>query len=625
MKKFLLSLAMAVCLGMGASAATHTYGYAGDEMTGVGTYTSGTNYAAAIKVPAEVAAQMKGSKVTIVNVGFHSGVAKAVNVFITKDLYGTPVVTKSGNVRARQITNFVLDTPYEIDGDEFYIGYTYRQSTATGTPIAFDGNKAGANDCFDMLAVYSDGGEAKYDHYGDQFGALMISAVVDGDNYPKNAALVYKVATPSRTYPGDQIPYTLSIKNMGADPISSVTVSTQVGDGAVAGGEYTFDTPVAFGETGSLEFSGTSNEDTLALPISGSVMKVNGADNVWGGYTTTATMINSATVSTRMPVIEEYTGTGCGYCPIGWLGLENMRDKYPNDAICIGVHLYNSTDPMYVKSYQAWAAANITGAPQATCNRSKKIGTFSPSVAACEAAYAEISKDIVSTPVRIWAWYPENGDKTQIETRVNVIPAEDMDNLNYGLAWVYTRDGMGPYYQSNYYAGGGLGTMGGFESLPSSTPLMYNDVARNIFYWNGMTGSVPTSLKKGHTHVYDFTVPLNTADKEDVHGDLNFIVLLCNKSTGEIVTAAKCKIGEKPTPEQSGVDAPYESVAPADIIAAPGMICVDGDVEFFDIYNLDGTHVASAQGAATVSVAPGMYIVRAKAAGKFSTAKVAVK
>ena len=87
MKKTLLSgiLGIAGMILPTAMADTLTYGMCGDEISGIGTGMSGTNYSAAIEVPEAVAQAMKGSKVSEVLIGFGSGMAKQAYIYFTYD------------------------------------------------------------------------------------------------------------------------------------------------------------------------------------------------------------------------------------------------------------------------------------------------------------------------------------------------------------------------------------------------------------------------------------------------------------------------------------------------------------------------------------------------------------
>lgn len=621
---FTLILSFLALTGAFTAQADFQYRLAGDTFTGVGTGQGGTNYSTVLHVPAEVSKQMAGSQIKSVTIGFGSGVAKTVTVFITKDLGGDPVYTQTGSVKAQKLSEVALTTPYTIDGGEFYIGYDYRQSTSSGNPIGFDGNKAGANEYFDMIAVYSDGGEKKYEHLGSQFGNASLFFTITGDNLPTSSVLPSGINMPIHSLVGEEFTYTVTIRNMGNNNVNSVKLSHDI-CGNTSETTNTFSTPIKPGETAQLSFTGSSDMEMMNLPVKVSVTEVNGSANPWAVSTLTGTLSNSNKVSPRTVVIEEYTGVTCGYCPMGWLALESMREKYPNDYIGIAVHNYSSAygaDPMNCSAYQSWCSRWIDGAPQATANRVASIGNFQPNVSNCEIVYNEIHS-MIPISLKIWAWYAEEGVDTKLNTRVATTFEGDIDNLNYGLAWVITEDNVGPYNQSNYFAGGSYGAMGGFENKSSTVSLMFNDVARNIFHWNGLTGSIPTKMTAGNTHYTDFEMPI-AANGTIKHADTNIIALLINKGTGEIVTAAKCKIGKDPT---SGVNnVVTDKVVAAEIKAIRGGVKVEGAVKSVEIYTLAGIRVASAGEGGTFNLPAGIYLVRAiDADNKATASKVVVR
>jgi hypothetical protein len=67
--------------------------------------------------------------------------------------------------------------------------------------------------------------------------------------------------------------------------------------------------------------------------------------------------------------------------------------------------------------------------------------------------------------------------------------------------------------QSNAYAGGGSGEMGGFEILPNPVPasqMVYDHVARTILpSFTGQSGSIPSSVSMGEVHSYTFSVTVD--------------------------------------------------------------------------------------------------------------------
>ena len=68
------------------------------------------------------------------------------------------------------------------------------------------------------------------------------------------------------------------------------------------------------------------------------------------------------------------------------------------------------------------------------------------------------------------------------------------------------------WVQSNYYADGSMGEMGGFESMESSiVGIPYNDVAIQMSRIGGITGSLPSTIKaeRGLSYPYARTFSLS--------------------------------------------------------------------------------------------------------------------
>ena len=61
------------------------------------------------------------------------------------------------------------------------------------------------------------------------------------------------------------------------------------------------------------------------------------------------------------PLIEEYTGTWCGWCPRGFTGMEMLRETFGEDFIGVAIH---NQDPMAVLTTSQYPS-NIQGFPSA--------------------------------------------------------------------------------------------------------------------------------------------------------------------------------------------------------------------------------------------------------------------
>lgn len=616
MRKLLLTLSLALTL-LGVRAESLSYGICTETINTVGTGSPGTNYSAAIEVPEAVAKALAGNKVTAVSIGFGSGLAKVANIYLTYDLTAEPFYTQQEKkLKVNHFNDVELTTPYVIEGKKFYIGYTYRQSSSSGKPIGFDGVPHPGLDSFSHLAVYGDDGTPEWLTY-PQFGALTLRATIEGDNFPTASAVPYEITLPDAVGVGKEFNYSVSVYNLSNTPINSLSVSSAFGSAEAQSQNFDLAEPIAPGAVGTVKLSATTDEENMELPVKASVSTVNGAENLWAAQPLSTTVVASDFVFPRVIVIEEGTGVDCGWCPAGYVALEQMREKNLDDYIGIAVHNYGyPADPMHCASYISWEDwVHPKGYPFATLNRLAAVGYFSPQPSTCENLYNEF-REMINIGLDITAKYADES-KENLDVTVTTRFGQDIPSLNYGIALVQTEDNVGPYNQKNNFAGGGSGEMFGFEKEGAFVSLTYNDVARSTLNWNGKDGSIPTSVKKGEDYIYTEKMPILPEHRDDggltqKHGDTNVIALLINRNDNSIITAAKCHI-EGTTPSVS-VDA-VSNAAPAKIIAGAGEIAVVGEFTAATVYTTAGVKVASLKAADAVSVPAGLYIVRVEAAG----------
>ena len=119
---------------------------------------------------------------------------------------------------------------------------------------------------------------------------------------------------------------------------------------------------------------------------------------------------------------------------------------------------------------------------------------------------------------------------------------------NYKIACALTEDNVtgtsSGYNQSNAYAGGGNGVMGGYESLPNPVPaaqMIYDHVARAISpSFEGSSASLPGTINAGESHIsnFSFTLPADW-DENNMH-----IIGLLIDPSGRIDNAASTSISE---------------------------------------------------------------------------------
>lgn len=237
----------------------------------------------------------------------------------------------------------------------------------------------------------------------------------------------------------------------------------------------------------------------------------------------------------KMVVGEEATGTWCGWCPRGTVAM----DKFENDfgPYWAGVAVHNG-DPMTDAVYDAGIGAFIGGYPSALVDRGPEVDPGSMTNQFL--ARLQVAPTAYITNVSNW-----NAATRVLEVTVTADFQMAADNT-YKLACVITEDDVtgtdGGYAQTNYYAGGGNGVMGGFEILASPVPaadMVYDHVARGIQPgWDGDATVFPAVVNSGEQHsgTFTFTLPVDW-DESKMH-----VIGMLIDGSGQIDNAGKSTI-----------------------------------------------------------------------------------
>jgi Outer membrane protein Omp28/Secretion system C-terminal sorting domain len=279
----------------------------------------------------------------------------------------------------------------------------------------------------------------------------------------------------------------------------------------------------------------------LATGINNAVVtisNVNGGNDDNAADNTLTQQVNPVVPAAGKIVVgEEATGTWCQWCPRGAV----FMDKFANDynGFWAGIAVHNG-DPMTVTDYDAGIGTLIGGYPSALVDR---VGDVDPS---------QMSSDFFTRLQTAPKGVLTNGATWDPVTRtLNVSVTTEMMQATtgaYKVACVLTEDevtGTGSgYNQSNAYAGGNNGVMGGFESLPSPVPaaqMVYDHVARAIApSFTGQTGVIAATTTVGDSYTANFTFTLpSTWDETQMH-----IVGMLIDPQGKIDNAGYTNINE---------------------------------------------------------------------------------
>lgn len=227
-------------------------------------------------------------------------------------------------------------------------------------------------------------------------------------------------------------------------------------------------------------------------------------------------------------VIEEATGTWCGYCPRGIVMLDYIRQNYSDRIFPIAVH---KGDEMEIAEYKGFINEYVAGFPAAFANRIQEVDISNNGA---DNLYDNIKDQTTYASVSMSAKVAGNTLVVDATTEFAI----DID-MEHRLSFVVVEDGVGPYFQTNNYGeGSGLGT---WDTAGSRVLHEFNDVAREIKTYEGIEGSLPYNLRAGNKYSYSTEINLSNLQSST----FRVIAMIINKESGEIVNSTQYTV----TPE----------------------------------------------------------------------------
>lgn len=552
MRKILLLFLMA-SLGCVCQAVVVPVGYSNGEVavTASGYELSGKGHvSAAVYVTPDLLTTYAGNQVVGVRAGVYTNkYCDSLRVWVRKSLNGenlaTGVVRRSGS-GVKPVTGWneiMFDTPYDFnDGEGFYIGYTYSQKYAD-KPISIVGEPR-ANTSFVQLGVGKEWQDVSAD------GVLSIECLIDGTNMP---------------------PYDLKVissEGMLEGP-GIFSVSTKIANfGSAAATEYdltfsaegynhvaTCKTPITVGKEENVMVVLENVPDGVGIdkPLTVTVTRIAGGEDV-------NPLNNSAQVAAKVArnvVVEEFTGTGCGWCPRGLVGMKKMRDIYGSRFVGIGLHQYNSSDPMYISDYEALP---FQGAPQCMIDREVLTDPYygSDEIDICHNIDKEIAKGAF---VSVFVDGEYNEAKTAVNATVKVQAYDNLSGLR--LALVLIADSLqgtaNSWRQQNYYSQYTSSQVGADEIIAqfckdgefgqSSFFWPFDDVALSSYKENGKYSVELGNFTNGDSKELSYTVnmPTKQALLDVIDYNKVAVIAIVLDNTGKVLNANKYYLGTTET------------------------------------------------------------------------------
>jgi len=438
------------------------------------------------------AAHLTGMKVKAISVPFlstaglsNTKVWLSTSLELNADGTFTPNLTsKDFTVKENGFTTVMLDQAYEIPEDGIYIGYTftheydYDAESDDNTPVVLTGYTSGGFMIFSDK-VYRLGWATLTGEEGD----LALEAVLTGGQ--SDAAefnTIYDAHLAVNTTGEAQA----EIVNFGYNGLQSISTNYKLlGDGIEKNGQLDVDgigLPRVFGAYKVVPLDVPASPITVDCVYYTDVETANGKANPIDDNEAQCNVFVVNFLPKKRPLMEEYTGTWCGYCPRGYVGLEKMAELYPEDFIALS---YHNGDPMEVMEDYMFPN-EVDGFPAAFIDRTKEVDAYhgdGEDDFGIEPFWKNVCTEFGTADIDVEASWTEDESAIRVKSTAKFPRSEE--SAGYTMSYAVVADGLtgtgDDWAQANYYAGGTYGSplyMDQFSSTDESrvAGLVFNDV-----------------------------------------------------------------------------------------------------------------------------------------------------
>ena len=459
------------------------------------------------------------------------------------------IASNVGNV-ADGHAEVLFDEPYEIGENGFFAGYTI-PVTVEERPMMITSDKMGGGFWLHTTAAYRNWTDMS------SMGSPCIELILEGQQ--ENAATIILPA---------------NIFSKKDAPIYVNATLYNHGTSTLTASEYTYEIN-GVTNTATLNSNikgdhwGRSSNITIELPaiaeagnypLTVTVTKANNADNQDVEPTHTGMVNIMDFVPVHRVLVEEYTGTWCGWCTRGLVAMQLLAEAYGDDFIGVA---YHNEDPMAIMNEYP---SPVQGFPSAFVERYYDVDPyygyeFDGFGMKDLVDYLMTQLAVVDLNVKA-EWADES--KTELKTTVESNFVMNAPGSDYGIEVMLVEDDMyGPagsdWDQHNYYADmadeyASEPNLGQLCELPDVIEgYHFNDV---LVATSGVVDeSLPESIVANTVNSYEYSFFVddiyNTSYEPLIQNKdkLHVVAIVVEKATGKVLNAAKAAVGNSAVTE----------------------------------------------------------------------------
>lgn len=456
------------------------------------------------------------------------------------------------------VLTVTFDEPYAMEGP-VYAGYSFtvgQLADGSGAPVMVaEGADA------DGLYLHSSRTKLKWSDCSVAAGGVSeMKVLIEGD-FRENAASFAMPGELKCSAENENPAFTVDLVNHGLNAVSGVTYEYSVaGLSKKCSITLADPLPANWGARAAVTLEPGHLEEAGEYELVMRVTEVNGKVNSDAGAEVAVPLRVYAFLPVNRPLVEEYTGLWCGFCPRGYVALETMREEYPDRFVGVA---YHSGDDM---QYDGEWPASPGSYPDGYINRTKAslgdIYTVWPNYAGTSTP-AEINVDV--------QWTDDTHSMLRATSSTRFM--EDAEKANFGVGYMLLADGLSnpDWAQSNYYAPkegeepkdnpdmpGKWGELFTHGTDPMKG-LVFNDVIIDGKYIvDGFPGSIPAQITANEEIRHNCVFNLDELGSPDLVQDKNklrVVAVLIDRKKGKPVN---CNTSLYPDGTGSEVDAVME-------------------------------------------------------------------
>ena len=438
----------------------------------------------------------------------------------------------------------MFDEPYEIGEEGFFAGYTI-PVTDEEAPMMVTSDKMGGGFWLHTSSALRNWTDMS------SMGSPCIELILEGQQ--ENAATIL---LPENSYAkkGEPIVVNATLYNHGTSTLTKGEYTYEINGVTNNATLETYVSGDHWGRSMNISIELPSIEEAGTYPLTVNLTKVNNIDNQDVVSSSTGMVNVMDFVPVHRVLIEEYTGTWCGWCTRGLVAMNMLADALGDDFIGVA---YHNGDPMEITSDYP---SPVTGFPSAWIERAYEVDPyygFDQEGFGTKYAIEYLMGQLAVVDLNVNAnWVDES--RTELKANVESNFVMNADGNDYGIEVMLIEDDMyGPagtnWDQHNYYADmtdqyGDDPDLGQLCDMPSTIEgYHFNDVlvATSGVIDESLPESIVANVSNNFEHSFYVDYLYNTSNEPIIQNKDKFhvVAIVVDKATGRVLNAAKAAVG----------------------------------------------------------------------------------